>query len=145
MLTIRLMRFGRRNRPFFRLVVVPKRSKPKSGKYIEMVGWHDPLKHQSNVEGERAKYWMSQGAKPSPTAWNLMVSSGVVEGAKISKHKKTERQSAQGQSVSGEEPITKTQEAAAPASETKEVHVETPEAEGKKAVHAQKDEVSAEA
>ena len=55
-----------------------------------MVGWHDPLKHQSNVEGERAKYWMSQGAKPSPTAWNLMVSSGVVEGAKISKHKKVQ-------------------------------------------------------
>ena len=112
---------------------------------MEMVGWHDPLKHQSNVEGERVTYWMSQGAKPSPTAWNLMVSSGVVEGAKISKHKKTENQSAQGKFVAGEEPITKTQEAAAPVSETKEVHMETPEAEGKKAVRAQKNEAPAEA
>lgn len=88
MLTIRLMRFGRRNRPFFRMVLVPKRSKPKSGKYIEMLGWMDPLKHKSHVEGERVKYWLGQGAKPSDTAWNLMVSAGVVEGQKIPKHKK---------------------------------------------------------
>jgi len=142
MLTIRLMRFGRRNRPFFRLVVVPKRSKPKSGKYIEMVGWLDPLKHQSNVERERAKYWMSQGAKPSPTAWNLMVASGVVEGAKIPKHKKIQSQEPR---VRSGQAIEKTQKATAVVSETKEVQMETLEVEEKKAVHAQKAEASAEA
>jgi small subunit ribosomal protein S16 len=66
----------------FRLVVVPKRGKPKRGKYIEMLGWMNPVKHEYEIQRERVKYWISVGAKPSATAWNLFVREGIVEGPK---------------------------------------------------------------
>ena len=44
---IRLKRFGRRNRPFFRVVVMDSRTK-RDGKAIEEVGWYDPIKLKDN-------------------------------------------------------------------------------------------------
>lgn len=86
MLTIRLMRFGRKHQPFFRLVVVPKRGKPDRAKYVESVGWVDPLHHKHSVNAERIKYWMSVGAQPSGTAWNLFVKEGIIEDKKRPVH-----------------------------------------------------------
>ena len=82
MLTIRLMRFGRKHQSFFRLVVVPKRGKPDRAKYIEQLGWVNPVKHEQKVDAERVKHWIGVGAQPSPTAWNLFVREGIVEGPK---------------------------------------------------------------
>ena len=87
MLTIRLMRFGRKHQPFFRLVVVPKRGKHDRAKYVESVGWVDPLHHKNSVNAERVKYWMSVGAQPSATAWNLFVKEGILSDKKRPVHK----------------------------------------------------------
>jgi small subunit ribosomal protein S16 len=60
---IRLSRFGRKNRPFYRIVVVDKRQKQR-GKYIENIGFYDPLTQPFRLElkKDRFDYWCSQGA-----------------------------------------------------------------------------------
>ncbi len=86
MLTIRLQRIGRKNDPAFRVVLTEKRSKPKSGE-IEILGSYHPKTKEARLKGERITYWLSQGAKPSPTVWNLLVRRGVATGKKIPRGK----------------------------------------------------------
>jgi len=86
MLTIRFMRFGRRHQPFFRLVAVPKRSKPTRGKYKEKLGWYNPLKKTHAIDRERVQKRIQQGAQVSDSAWNLFVRAGIVEGPKRPVH-----------------------------------------------------------
>ena len=54
---------------------------------MEEVGFYDPLTKQRNLKGDRVKYWLSVGAKASPTVHNMLVTDKVVEGPKIAKHK----------------------------------------------------------
>lgn len=68
-LAIRLSRGGRRNLPFYRVVVADSRA-PRDGRYIERLGTYNPLLPQDNenrvsLNAERLQYWLSQGAKPS--------------------------------------------------------------------------------
>ena len=65
---IRMKRVGTKNMPVFRIVVADGRS-PRDGKFIEEIGTYQPLKKDNNVvlDLERAKYWVSKGAKPSDT------------------------------------------------------------------------------
>lgn len=68
-LAIRLSRGGRRNRPFYRIVVTDTRA-PRDGRYIERLGTYDPLLPHENTNrvtlvSERIQYWLSQGAKPT--------------------------------------------------------------------------------
>jgi small subunit ribosomal protein S16 len=88
MLKIRLLRTGRKNRPFFKIVVVEKQRAPKSGKFIEDLGSYDPLKKELKIKEERIKYWLSVGAKPSPVVHNFLVKKGIIKGKKIPVHKK---------------------------------------------------------
>jgi small subunit ribosomal protein S16 len=88
MLVIRFLRVGKRNQPSFKIVVTDKRRPPKSGYYVEEVGFWNPLTKEKVLKPERIKYWLGIGAKPSPTVFNLLVSEKIVEGKKISKHKK---------------------------------------------------------
>ncbi len=87
MLTIRLFRVGRKNQPSFKIVVTDKRKSSTRGRFVEEVGVYNPLTKQRNLKGDRVKYWMSQGAKPSATVYNMLVTDKVVEGRKIPKHK----------------------------------------------------------
>ncbi|MBU6414937.1 30S ribosomal protein S16 [Patescibacteria group bacterium] len=82
MLMIRLQRTGRKNNPSFRLALAEKRSKPKSGA-LELLGSFDPKTKQSILKKERILYWLSQGAHPSTTAHNLLISQGVMRGKKV--------------------------------------------------------------
>ena len=82
MLTIRFQRVGRKNDPAFRVVVGEKRSKPKSGE-LEILGSYHPKTKATILKDERILYWLSKGAKASPTVHNLLVSKGVVKGDKI--------------------------------------------------------------
>lgn len=68
MLTIRLSRFGKKKKPFYR-VVVTESSRPRDGRFVEIVGTYDPLKKPAEVKlnAERIKYWMGHGAQPSDT------------------------------------------------------------------------------
>ena len=82
MLVIRFQRRGRTNDPSFRVVVQEKRSKPKSGE-IEILGSHHPKTKETLLKDERILYWLSKGAIASPTVHNLLVTKGVIQGAKI--------------------------------------------------------------
>jgi len=92
MLTIRLLRKGKKNQPSFRIVVVDKKKSVKSGLYTEDIGFLNPLTKERKINTERAKYWLSVGAKPSSTVYNLFVNEKIVEGKKISVHKKSKKQ-----------------------------------------------------
>jgi small subunit ribosomal protein S16 len=64
MVKIRLNRMGRKNVPFYRIVVIDSR-KARDGEYIEYVGWYDPRHKKLEVERDRIDYWISKGAQPT--------------------------------------------------------------------------------
>ena len=73
MLTIRLARIGKKKRPFYRVVVTEK-TRPRNGRFVEIVGTYDPLKKPAAVEvnQERVQYWLGKGAQPSDTVRSLL-------------------------------------------------------------------------
>ena len=83
MLKIRLQRTGRRNNPFFRVVLIDSHSGPKSGKYVELLGSYDPKQGDIQLKKDRIKYWMSVGAQTSDTVHNFLISKKIIEGKKI--------------------------------------------------------------
>jgi len=83
MLKIRLQRTGRKNDPSFRVVVTESQNSTKSGKFLEVLGSHNPRAHNPTIKGERVLHWMSKGAQVSPTVHNLLISAGIIEGKKI--------------------------------------------------------------
>lgn len=91
MIIIRLLRAGKRNQPFFKIVVTDKRRAVRSGKFIEQVGSYNPLKKEKILNAERIKYWISVGAKTSPTIHNMFISEKIIEGKKIPLHKKSKK------------------------------------------------------
>ena len=72
MLTIRLTRKGKKNQPFFRVVLVDKRRSSTGGRAVEDLGYMDPLKKRRSFKAERIKYWISKGAQTSVTIHNLL-------------------------------------------------------------------------
>src|SRR3989338_10292203 len=84
MLAIRLKRVGRTNDPSFRIIVQDHRRSPKKTRgLVEYVGSYDARKGTPQVNGERVKYWMSQGAQPSDTVHNLLVDAKIITGKKV--------------------------------------------------------------
>ena len=81
MLIIRFSRVGKRNHAQFRVVLTEKSAAVKS-KPIEVLGGYDPHQKTSSLREDRIKYWISQGAQLSDSAYNLMVSQGIIEGKK---------------------------------------------------------------
>ncbi len=92
MLTIRLFRVGKKNQPSFKIVVIDKRKAPNKGRFVEEVGFLNPLTKEKILRKERINYWLSVGAKPSDTLYNLLVSEKIIEGKKIAKHKKAKKE-----------------------------------------------------
>jgi small subunit ribosomal protein S16 len=76
--TMRLMRFGAKKKPFYRIVVADRRS-PRDGAFIEQVGTYDPKKNPAEVKfkEEKAIHWLQKGAQPTPTVRQLLIRSGV--------------------------------------------------------------------
>lgn len=83
MLTIRLNRTGKRNRPYFR-VVLQEHTKAPGKRHVEVLGSYDSMKKVAVLKKERIQYWLGQGVKASDTVHNLLVREGVVEGEKRS-------------------------------------------------------------
>ena len=85
MLMIRLQRVGRVHEPTFRVVLVDSKRGPKSGQALEVLGNHDTrkAKNNSNVDGDRIKYWISKGAQLSDTMRNLLISKKIITGKKV--------------------------------------------------------------
>lgn len=73
MLMIRLARIGKKKRPFYRVVVTEK-TRPRNGRFVEIVGTYDPLKKPAAVQlnAERVQYWLGKGAQPSDTVRSLL-------------------------------------------------------------------------
>ncbi|HKS71423.1 MAG TPA: 30S ribosomal protein S16 [Ktedonobacterales bacterium] len=80
MVKIRLMRMGMKGAPSYRVVVADARS-PRDGRFIENIGWYNPLTEPSTIQinAERAKHWMQVGAQPTESVRSLLVRSGVIE------------------------------------------------------------------
>lgn len=87
MLTIRFFRTGKKHQPSFKIVVVEKKRSATSGKFIEQLGFYNPLLKKTDLKKERILYWISKGASLSDTAFNIMVKSGIIRGKKKPKHK----------------------------------------------------------
>lgn len=75
MVKIRLTRAGSKNHPFYHIVVTDSRS-PRDGRYIERVGYFNPIAAGKDVplkfENERLQYWLSNGAQPSDRVATLI-------------------------------------------------------------------------
>ncbi len=79
MIKLRLRRMGAKKRPSYRIVAADSRS-PRDGRFIEAVGFYDPLTEPATVKlnEERVKHWLSVGAQPSDTVRNLLRREGLV-------------------------------------------------------------------
>ena len=75
---IRLKRIGRRNRPFYRVVVMDSRKK-RDGAAIEELGWFNPVQHDKpySMNHDRVLHWLDLGAQPSDAFHGLMKRSGL--------------------------------------------------------------------
>ncbi len=76
--SMRLMRFGGKKSPYYRIVVSDRRSSG-AGRFIEQVGTYDPKKDPAEVrfKEEKALQWLKKGAQPTPTVRQLLMRSGI--------------------------------------------------------------------
>ena len=79
MVRIRLKRVGMKKQPFYRIVVADERT-PRDGKFIEEIGYYNPLTDPVtlNVDGEKAVEWIKKGAQPSQTVKSLLKKGGFI-------------------------------------------------------------------
>ncbi|MBQ1342658.1 MAG: 30S ribosomal protein S16 [Firmicutes bacterium] len=75
---IRLKRMGGKKAPFYRVVVADARW-PRDGRFIEEIGYYDPLKDPAviKIDEEKAKKWLGEGAIVSDTVNSLFKKAGI--------------------------------------------------------------------
>lgn len=80
MVKIRLRRVGRKNAPFYRILVADSQM-PRDGKFIEVIGQYAPRKGEGElqVNEERANHWLNQGAQPTDTVRSLLRRAGILK------------------------------------------------------------------
>ena len=76
---IRLRRMGAKKAPFYRIVVADSRY-PRDGRFIEEVGYYNPVSQpeELKINEERAKYWIGTGAQPTDTVKGLLKKGGIL-------------------------------------------------------------------
>lgn len=77
---IRLRRMGTHKRPFYRVIVADSRS-PRNGRFIEEIGYYNPLTEPKTVkiDDEKAIKWLLTGAQPTDVVKKLFANSGITE------------------------------------------------------------------
>ena len=77
---IRLRRMGAKKAPFYRIVVADSRY-PRDGRFIEEIGYYNPLTEPKTfkVDEEKAKKWISNGAQPTDTVKRLLKNKGIID------------------------------------------------------------------
>ena len=77
---IRLRRMGAKKAPFYRVIVADERS-PRDGKFIDEIGYYNPLANPAEVQidAEKAQKWLDNGAQPTQTVKSLLTKSGIVK------------------------------------------------------------------
>ena len=80
MVKMRLTRMGAKKAPFYRVVVADSRY-PRDGRFIEEIGYYNPLTEPAEVkiDAELAKKWLANGAQPTDTVKDLLKKSGIVD------------------------------------------------------------------
>ena len=147
MLKIRLQRVGRKHDPSFRVVLIDSRRGPKSGNFIENLGFYDAIRKVKQIKADRVKHWIANGAQVSDTVHNILVSEKVIEGKKknvlpkktpivkeINEEKEVVEETTEEKTPKAETPVEEVKEdkkEEAPAEEKKEVVEETPTEETK--------------
>ena len=76
---IRLRRIGAKKAPFYRIVVADSRY-PRDGRFIEEIGYYNPLTDPAEikVDAEKAKKWIANGAQPTDTVRALLKKQNVI-------------------------------------------------------------------
>ncbi|MYH68329.1 MAG: 30S ribosomal protein S16 [Dehalococcoidia bacterium] len=84
MLRIRLRRVGKRGQAYYRVVVADQRF-PRDGRFLESLGAYNPHGDPptSDLNGERARHWLSVGAQPSEAAEKVLRRAGILNGAAV--------------------------------------------------------------
>ena len=76
---IRLRRMGKKKAPFYRVVVADARY-PRDGRFIEEIGYYDPMTETDGVkiDSDAAKKWIANGAQPTDTVKSLLKKQGII-------------------------------------------------------------------
>jgi small subunit ribosomal protein S16 len=91
MLAIRLLRIGKKNQPSFKIVVTDKRKSPRAGRFVEVLGFSNPLTKKMGIKKDRVEYWLKVGAQPSDSVRNILIENKIIEGKKIAVNKKSKK------------------------------------------------------
>ena len=77
---IRLRRMGSNKAPFYRLVVADSRF-PRDGRFIEEIGYYNPVSEPKvvKIDGDKAKEWIAKGAQPTEGVVRLLEAAGIIE------------------------------------------------------------------
>ena len=77
---MRLRRMGAKKAPFYRVVVADERS-PRDGKFIDEIGYYNPLTNPAEVkiDAEKAEKWLNDGSQPTETVKSILKKSGIVK------------------------------------------------------------------
>lgn len=80
MVKMRLRRVGAKKQPFYRVIVADERS-PRNGRFIEEIGYYNPLTEPASVkiDADKAKEWIKNGAQPTETVKVLLKRAGIVD------------------------------------------------------------------
>lgn len=76
---LRLKRMGAKKKPFYRIVAADVRA-PRDGRFIEQIGYYDPMKEPKDlkIDAEKAEKWLKSGAQPTDTVRALLKKTGVL-------------------------------------------------------------------
>ena len=85
MVKIRLTRTGRHFDPSYRIVVADSHY-ARDGRFIEQVGFYDPMNGEVRVDEEKVLNWLNKGAQPSDTVKSILSKQGII--AKFTASKK---------------------------------------------------------
>lgn len=89
---MRLTRLGDKKSPFYRIVVADSR-KARDGEYVDLVGTYNPLVSENdvNIDLEKAKKWLANGAQPTDTVKTLLQRVGAIKAKKPAQKKATKK------------------------------------------------------
>jgi small subunit ribosomal protein S16 len=161
MIKIRMSRGGAKKRPIYKIVIADSR-KPRDGRFIEKVGFFNPLlpkdkKERLSLDIERIKYWLEKGARPSDRIARFLGEANVIpkpaqrnNPIKAKPKKKAQERLAAVEEAkkAAEAPKAEEKKAEAPKAEApkaEEKKAEAPKAEEKKAEAPKAEEKKAEA
>lgn len=148
MLSIRLSRIGKKKQPMYRVVVMEK-SRDPYGRALEYLGHYNPRTNPKTIElnAERIKHWLKQGAQATDTVWNILLKEKIVEGEKrnvVPKSKSHKPVEAEPEAPAAEQKTEDEEAPKAPAAEEKkeDAPIEEKKEEEKEEASGEKEEKS---